>query len=266
MHAFVLSFRSEFYKTRKTLTFLSAILLPLILCGFLFTGFYLYSDKLTPYSPLEQWARYMGAILGVMGALILPMLVIFQTYSINSIEHRSDMWKSVFSLPIPKWSIYSSKFVYAVFLDALCLSLFATCILLSAWLMNLLLPELKFNQFDIVGLLFKIHLKLFLASLGIVSIQFILSLLWADFLKPMGIGFVLTVAGVICSNMGWKYAYTIPYSHPSLAMISIFSAKKSSDMQSLYFELMTREIYVSLGVAVVAFIAGYFIISKRSVK
>jgi hypothetical protein len=200
MHAFLISLRSEFYKSRKTLAFLSAILFPLILTLLISAGFMINADRVAPYPPVMQWTRFTGAFLGVMGTLLLPMLVIFQTYSVNSIEHRSDMWKSLFSLPLPKWSMYSSKWVYAVLLNALCLTLFATFVLAAGQLMSLLKPELKFDEFDFTVILFRIHFKLFLASLGILSIQFLLSIIWDDFLKPMGIGILLNVFRIIFKN------------------------------------------------------------------
>ena len=263
MHAFLISLRSEFFKTRKTLAFLSAILLPLILTLLISIGFFVNADKMVPYQPLMQWMRFSNSFLGVMGFLLLPMLVIFQTYSVNNIEHKADMWKSLFSLPLPKWSMYSSKWAYAVLLNALCLSLFAAFVLGAGQLLSVLKPEFRFDEYAFGGLLWKVHLKLFLASLGILSIQFLLSLIWDDFLKPMGIGFLLTVFGIICANVGWKYAFTIPYAHPMLALNSIM---RQAQPGNLDFQLMTKEVYVSLAVSLIAFIAGYFVISRRSVR
>lgn len=264
MYSFLISLRSEFFKSRKTLAFLSAILFPLILTLLISAGFFTNAHKMAPYPPVIQWVRFSGAFLGVMGSLLLPMLVIFQTYSVNNIEHKSDMWKSLFSLPLPKWSMYSSKWVYAVLLNALCLSLFATFVLAAGHLMSLLKPELRFDEYDFGGLLFKAHFKMFLASLGILSIQFFLSLIWDDFLKPMGIGFLLTVFGIICVNLGWKYAYTIPYTHPMIALKSMMG--QANPQNSMAFEMYTKEVYISLAVALLTFIAGYYVISKKSVK
>ena len=266
MQGFLLSLQSEFYKTRKTLALWSAILFPLILCLLISFGFYYNAAKLINFPAEQQWFRFSGAFLGVMGSLLTPMLVIFQTFSINNIEHRAEMWKSLFSLPISKLSIYSAKYLYAVLLNALCLGLFATFIFASGHIMNFFVPEFKFNQYDISGLLFKMHLKLFLASIGILSIQFIFSLLWEDFLKPMGIGFLLTVFGIITANLGWKYAYTIPYAHPMLALQNIMGQIMKREDQQRMFDLMGKEIYVSLTVSVIAFVAGYFIINKRNIK
>jgi lantibiotic transport system permease protein len=263
MFSFLISLRSEFFKSRKTLAFLSAILFPLILTLLISAGFFINADRMEPYPPMVQWMRFTNAFIGVMGFLLLPMLVIFQTYSVNNIEYKSDMWKSLFSLPLSKWSMYSSKWVYAVLLNALCLALFATFVLASGQLMSVLKVELRFDEYNFTAIFFKVNFKLFLASLGILSIQFLLSVIWDDFLKPMGIGFLLTVFGIICGNLGWKYAYTIPYAHPMLAVKSIMS---QANGQNMTFDLFTKEVYVSLGIAAVTFIAGYFIVIRRSGK
>ncbi len=114
----------------------------------------------------------------------------------------------------------------------------------------------------------KIYLKLLLSSLGILSIQFLLSLLFRDFLKPMGIGFVLTIAGVILANAGWSYTYLFPYSHPMLTVRSLIHNRMGNtpELPQITIDLFTKDIFVSLTVAVVVFITGYFIVLKKSVK
>jgi lantibiotic transport system permease protein len=268
MNGFLLSFRSEFYKTRKTMGFWSAVLLPLLIFLLLFIGFFNKSDHLANMPGIMAWLQFAGAILAVMGSLLLPMLIIFIGYSVNNIEHKADTWKSLFSLPIAKWSIYSAKYFYAFSLVFLCLALFMLFTLGFGNFLSVLKPELKFNQYHIEKLLAQIYFKLFLASLGILSIQFLLSLLFRDFLKPMGIGFTLTIAGVILANVNWQYAYMFPYCHPMLTIKSLLNNRMDSGPGSLQItvDIFTKDIFVSIGVAVVVFILGYFIVLKKSVK
>jgi hypothetical protein len=114
--------------------------------------------------------------------------------------------------------------------------------------------------------LIQVYFKFFLSALGILSIQFLLSLIWSDFLKPMGIGFVLFIAGVICAGAGWKYAYTIPYAHPMLAFASMFPRRANRPPTEITVDVFTHDVYVSLAVSVVVFIAGFYVVQKRSVK
>ncbi|MBC6108929.1 ABC transporter permease [Pedobacter fastidiosus] len=266
MRSLYISLVSEFYKSRKTLAFWAAIILPLVICSLVAFGFYSGSDKVLNmhYPPIMLWFRYLGAALGVMGVLILPFYVIFMAFSVNNIEHKNDTWKTLFAQPLNKFSIYAAKYLYAVILIFICLFLFAAFTFIFGHLLQVLVPKYTFNQYDPSLILIKFYTKLFLASLGILSIQFILSLLWGDFLKPMGIGFIGTIMGIITGNVGWKYAYLIPYSHPSLVLNSSAGAKKLSNPAD--FPIFTQEIYTSLIYALVLFIIGYFIVTKKSIK
>ncbi|PWK76589.1 hypothetical protein LX99_03456 [Mucilaginibacter oryzae] len=266
MKGFILSFRSEFYKSRKTLGFWASIMLPLLICVLLFVGFYSKSEKLVSYPPMVLWLQFAGAILAVMGSLVLPMYIIFIAYSVNSIEHRADTWKTLFTLPIQRWCVYAAKYFYAVFLVFTCLALFVLFTIGFGNLLSVVKPELRFDDFHMEKELAEIYFKLFLSSLGILSIQFLLSLLWADFLKPMGIGFVCTIAGVILASKGWEYAYLFPYSHPMQAIKTMMHRGDSDHAKQLQIDIFTKDVFVSMAVGVVVFVAGYFIVQRRSVK
>ena len=82
-----------------------------------------------------------------------------------------------------------------------------------------------------------------------------MSLVWKDFLKPMGIGFVLFVTSLII--LQWEYSYLLPFTHPAKAIMS-------TDINNL--EILTKEVWVSFAYAAAFFTAGYFIVIKRSVK
>lgn len=259
MQGLLISLQSEFYKSRKTLAFWAAILLPLLICGLIAISTFLKAEKILSmnYPPQVLWMNYSGAALGIMGSLILPFYVIFMAFSVNNIEHKNDTWKTLFAQPIHKISIYSAKYLYAVLLIFICLSLFLLLTYGSGVLLHQLEPRFRFDLYDPFEFLAKVYLKLFLGSLGILSLQFFISLVWSDFLKPMGLGFVGLIAGVIAASKGWEYAYTIPYCHPVMAL----SYQKTGELV-----IFTQATYFSLGYAVLFFITGYFIVARKSIK
>jgi lantibiotic transport system permease protein len=264
MKGFLLSLQSEFYKSRKTLGFWSAILLPFILMFFVALGFYLKADKLATYKTEQLWGTFAGIPIGVMGSLLLPFFIIFLAYSVNAIEHKSDTWKTLFTLPVPKWSVYSAKYVYAVLLLLICLALFPALTLLFGNLLGSIQPKLKFAGYQKQAEIFQIYGKLFLASLGLLSLQFLMSLIWKDFLKPMGIGLIGVITGVILvTNVHWEYAYTVPYAQPLQSVVTSLSKKAAKPAFNWWF---TPEVQLSLLTAAVIFVAGYFIIHRKSIK
>jgi hypothetical protein len=248
----------------------SAVILPLLLCLLVFVGFFNKSDHMINQPGMILWVEFAAILLGVMGSLILPMLIVFIAYSVNSIEHKADTWKTLFSLPISKLSVYAAKYFYAFFLIFLCLLLFVLFTIGFGNLLGVLKPALKFSEYNAAGLLAKVYFKLFLSSLGILSIQFLLSLLFRDFLKPMGIGFICTITGAILAGNGWKYAYLFPYSHPMMAIKTMEDGLKNrpgpGGMPQITIDLFTKEIFVSLAIAIIIFVAGYVIVLKKSVK
>lgn len=265
MKGFLLSFRSEFYKSRKTAGFWGAIILPFLISLLALSIFYFKSEKFVAMPGMMLWLQFALVSLGVMGTLLLPMYTIFIAYSVNNLEHKADTWKTLFSLPISRWSVYGAKFAYAVFLILLCLALFVLFTIGFGNLLSLLKPELKFNTYHLEWVLTQVYFKLFLSSLGILSIQFLMSLLWSDFLKPMGIGFILTIVGITAASKDWEYAYTLPYAHPMVALSSMFKNKRGP-AQDIAIDIFTKDVFVAVAVSVVVFIAGYFIVQRKSVK
>lgn len=265
MRSFVISLQSEFYKSRKTLAFWASVLIPVLLCSLVAFGFLSSADKIAKqnYTSIVLWIQYLRPIISSMGIMILPFYVIFMAFSVNNIEHKNDTWKMLFTQPLNKLSIYSAKYFYGVLLIFICLLLFAFIGYGLAFLLHQLDSRFNFNGASPVQFLCSMYFKLFVSALGIYSVQFILSLIWADFLKPMGIGFVLTVTGIIVANVGWKYAHYVPYSAPSFVISDSF--KKVGTLEPT-LPILSNYNLVSLGVAAVAFVFGYYILSKRNIK
>jgi len=265
MKDLLLSLQSEFYKTRKTLGFWSVIILPLVISLLVSAGFYFNSAKLDKLPGTALWMLFSGILFTIVSGLWLAMMVVFIAYSVNSIEHKADSWKTLFSLPTSKWAVYSAKLIYASILIALYLLMFLVLTVVLGNLLGTLKPELRFADYHMEGLLIQRYIKLFLSSLGIISIQFLLSLLWSNFLKPMGVGFICTIVGSIITEIGWKYAYLFPYASPSLTTRSS-TPRKNPGAVDTTVEIFTDNIYVSLIVFAVIFIAGFYIVQKKSVK
>jgi lantibiotic transport system permease protein len=270
MKDLLLSLQSEFYKSRKTLGFWSVIILPVVVCLLVAAGFYLFSAKLDKLPSMVLWMQFSGILLSIVSGMWLVMMVIFVCYSVNSIEHKADSWKTLFSLPVSKWSVYSAKLIYASLLMAIYLSLFLVLTVVLGNLLGMLKPgELHFADYHMEGLLTQRYIKLYLSSLGIISIQFLLSLLWANFLKPMGVGFICTILGSIAAGLNWKYAYLFPYASPSLTTRNSMPRPNPGAMNTTVdttVDIFTDNIYVSLIVFAVIFVAGFYIVQKKSVK
>lgn len=262
MRSFIVALNSEFYKSKKTLAFWSAILLPAVICFLISWGFVSKADQLANDAAAVLWFRYISSIIGVMGVLLLPILVIYNTYAITNMEYKGDTWKSLFALPLSKFSIYASKYFYIVFLTFLTMALFIILIIATGHGIQILAPKLEFGDYNANEIIFKFFTKLFLSSIGIISIQFLMNLMWNDFLKPFGIGFVLLIMGIITSGLHWKYVDFLPYAYPNLTVASIMTPKGGIDKVVVF----DQGIYNSLICGAIFFVIGYFMVAKKSIK
>jgi hypothetical protein len=263
MRNFIPSLTSEYYKSRKTLNFGATILLPVILCTIVCLGFFAMADKFEKMDGKAIWGFFSGAILGVMGNLLLPLLVIFLANSVNSQEHKADTWKTLFSLPISKWTIYAAKYFYILMLLFISILLFALFTIGYGNLLGAIRPNLKFHDYQMKGLLLASYFKLFLSCLGILSIQFLLSLIWSDFLKPMGIGFLLFIIGVVVNSVNWHYAFLMPYAHPAISIKTMVT--NPSVRSDVPINIFTSEILMSIIVSTVVFFAGYYVVKRTRI-
>lgn len=258
MQDFINLLKTEFLKTKRSLVLWSTILLPLAICGFVSIGFYIKSDRVIKYPPELQWIHLIGSINSIMGIILLPMFIVFLSYAINNIEHEADSWKSLFSLPISRWNIYISKYIFVLFLSAICLFAFPLFILIFGNFLVFLEPKLQFDEYSVVYIIFKTYFKLFLSSIGILTVQFFFSVQWNNFIKSMGLGLAGTIVGLICVQTRWEYAWLIPYSHPSLTINTI------NFYHPHRFNVLSTETLCSLIIGIAFFIFGYIAILRKN--
>ncbi|QHV95365.1 ABC transporter permease [Spirosoma endbachense] len=141
--------------------------------------------------------------------LMLPMYSSLQSALVTALEHLANAWKYIYSLPIPKWSIYFSKlffFVGLFFISSLAL---IECAELAGWLLNWLKLELKIDSSADPWFLVRNVLKTFLIGLGTTAIQFYLSFRFRNFIVPEALGVFISLIGIVIKS--WEYSYVSPY-------------------------------------------------------
>ena len=161
------------------------------------------------YASPEFWRSYWNSAWESMVVFLLPMCAILVTALLAQTEHRNNTWKQVSVLPVAETTLYFAKLLVAAVLLAQFLLLFVAAgsvgALLPAWLFaDVALPA------DIsLAVPLQDAARHFLYVLPVLGIQFALSLRFANFLVPVGAGFLAWVAGL--ALLSWKYAWVLPY-------------------------------------------------------
>ncbi len=250
--------RHEFFKLRKTLAFRSAWILPLLINLLIVVIFIAKADELLKAPIPNMWFRYLDFVMGIMGSLILPMYIVFLTFSVNDIEHKADTWKNLLSYPIEKRQVFLGKWMGSVLIFALFMLSFYVFTYFAGHLLGKINPDFGFQNHAMGIPMLQMFTKMFLASIALICIQFFFSMLWSDFMKSMGIGLFLTIASMII--MRWEYVYISPYAQPLYSISTLFESK------TMAVNFNSKEIWVGLGTSFVFLTAAFQLMKKRSIR
>lgn len=165
----------------------------------------------------NPWDKYRVAVTAIFSVFIaVPFIVLLISAGVF-LDHQYAIWKFQYTVPMKRGAIFFSK-LFAIL--ALILMTFAGLVLgviLCAYFLDLLLPELEFRYYPMVliNLLEKLG-HTFVALLGIIGIQYFLSLRFKGFLVPASFGVVAFVVGLILGTINNPISAYFPYSYPTI--------------------------------------------------
>ncbi len=254
---FTRSLSNEFLKLKRTfafwLTIISAFFIPCIyLLVYLFK-----TEAMIPAEGVNPWGNFIGYQIRAIVPFLLPMFIILVTSLIIQVEHKSNAVKHLFTLPVPKWSIYFGKLTIVITSIFFAFALFYVVVILFGYLVGTIHPELKLTEFTPeYTKSIKVVFRAFIAALGMVSLQFWLSFRIKNFIIPLGIGMVMMITGLVVYR-GSEAIY-FPYAYN---MLSLFPADK--DIESMLW-FPTVSMY-SIGYFLLFTIIGYIDIKRKNI-
>lgn len=231
MHTYLYSLQSEWLKKRRSaaswLTISGALLVPAII---LFVRFYESGGLAAANSSDHLWENLYNRSWEFMAFFLLPMGVVLATSLITQLEFRNNAWKQVCTTPQSLTTIFWAK--ASVIL--LMLLQFFLLFNLGIWLEGVVPCLLKgvpypTERFPLAAFL-RGNGKFLLDCLPIVALQYLVSLLFKNFMVPLGVGLGLYVASMIAAH--WKYGYIVPYTYSILAFIGKRSPSATVNVQA----------------------------------
>ena len=255
------SLLAEYKKSKRTLyfwfTIVSSLLIPLIM-------FLIYVFKTKHFIPPEgenPWESHILHSYTSISSMLFPFFVIVLISLITQTEHSNNAWKKIFVLPLRKGTFYFSKLTFILIIVYVSLILFNLGILASGYLSALIKSELNYLVFSPDFLiLFKYSLTLFVNVLGIIAIQYLISLLFKNFIIPVSLGLFLTITALILANT-WKNAKYFPYAFPELYLSDIRGVKELE-----HVGIFTITEFVSIATFILFALIALVIFVKRKVK
>jgi lantibiotic transport system permease protein len=186
---------AETLKTKRTLAFWLALGFPLLLCAMIFFGT-IEGPISAKTAATERWFSYSGRALQLWAWLTLSLFTTLEVALLAGLDHAQKQWKHLYSLPVPRWTVYTAKVAGGGLLTALSSVVLWAGILLSGMLYSALFPDKAFAGPMPFAWLAGTLGRVYLASLLVLAIQTWISLRWQSFALASGVGIAAAIAGV----------------------------------------------------------------------
>jgi hypothetical protein len=235
--SFSVSLRSDLIKTKRSaafwLCFVGAGFIPAIFL----IGYLLKPESVIPRLKLQPWESHFLNGWQSFATFLLPMFIIIVCSQILQIEYKNNTWKQVFASPQSLGNIFLSKLVTILLMTLFLFFMFNFFMFGCAVVANIVHKDYPFFDHSAKwGLLLKMNLKTFISLLGIIAIQYWLSLRIKNFIVPIAIGLALLITSTILLSI-WEHSDKYPYAFPILSFISMTSGEGSKKIEFLNHEL-----------------------------
>jgi len=216
---FLNSFRSEWLKRKRTagawLTIAGGTMIPLII---LIQRFYFFERLASDNGSPRIWEMLYSRCWQSMAFFLLPMGVILVTTLVGQLEFRNQTWKQVHVTPQSPTTIFLAKLGVILVMLLQFFILFNIGIYLTGVLPALFLKQVPFpTEAFPWGKFLLGNGKFLLTCLPVLSLQFLLSLQFRNFMVPVGIGLGLYILSM--TVIQWRYAFIVPYIYSAAAFM-----------------------------------------------
>lgn len=238
---------AEQIRLKHTWIWKLVLLAPLFVCAMYFCIFY-FKGEYFVNGGLHAWNEYINHTSRTVFMLFLPLFIILFTLLNQQLDHQANIRKLVYTLPTPQWAQLLAQWLYGLLLYTFTFVLYIVLLLISGWLLSYLRADLAFEQFAAAKLFVGI-LNGYLASLGILALQFVLSYYFKNMIIPLSIG----MAGFITSMVlrQWEHIIYHPFVYPIFAFMETLSEGAEVDV-------LIRPVLFGIGTAMIVLLAGYW--------
>lgn len=206
-YPFISMFKAEHFKTKRNIAVLSFLLFPFIATMSICAYIAIKASALIVFET-NPWTDLLGNSLLIM-YLFYPFLVTILVYSLCDMEYKNGNFKRLFTLPYPMHTLFASKILFLFEIIFISTLIAYASFLLSGSILNHFFPALSFHDYDIRLSCFIAHTRLFISLLAVSFIQYWLSLIFKNFVIPIGFGGFMTLFSLFTMNK--EHSYLNPF-------------------------------------------------------
>jgi hypothetical protein len=256
---FINSLESEWIKKKRSLSSW------LIVIGALFTPTIIVIARLARPETLEKiyqadtfWIDHWKNCWESMAIFLLPIGLMLAASLITQLEYKNNTWKQLHTSPLRYTTIYFSKLTILIVMMLQFFVLFNIMIFLSAMIPPLIYTQVPFPSAPMnISFMLRENTYYFMDCLPIVSLQYLISLNYKNFLVPLGVGFLLWIISI--ATITWDYGFCVPY------IYTMFNFLKANATRKIHFPTFSFH-FIALGYFVIFTTVGYIFYVRKKIK
>ena len=257
-------FRSEVIKLKRSAVWYILLLGVALTATGVFIGHLLDAHNMVKINA-DPWDRYFRAALAIFNLFIVVPYTVLLVSAVIFVEQRANAWKYLYTLPYSRGQFYFTKWILVAILYLASIFFLLAGVVLSGYLLDVFRPEYEFAYYHPqYTFLLREMGHFFMASLGLVSFQYWLSLRFRNILVPLGIGVFGFVFGIIMSVTGQKLALYLPYSLPMI--VRDFDMFRNEHIQDSFISGLNNVEVNSILIGIVFLLLGYWQERRRKVE
>ena len=255
---YIKAFKAEWLKLRNSGMFLLVLIMAAFIPAiFTLAGLVVSESGIASGNTENAWRSFVSNCFTGFGIFFYPIFLTLVVIRLTQMEHRGGGWKLIEVQPISKLSLYLGKFSIAVLIALMCIVALILFSLLGGTIIMLAKSGSSFSRFSIPwGFISGFGLRLLIAGLGVLGIQYLFSVVISGFIWPFAIGLVGTITGTIL--FGFRKALWWPYIAPGLTVTNPEGSSAGNFL--MYYE------WLSIAWMIIAFWLGYQWYQRKNLK
>ena len=255
---YIKAFKAEWLKLRNSGMFLLVLIMAAFIPAiFTLAGLVVSESGIASGNTENAWRSFVSNCFTGFGIFFYPIFLTLVVIRLTQMEHRGGGWKLIEVQPISKLSLYVGKFSIAVIVALMCIVALILFSLLGGTIIMLAKSGSSFSRFSIPwGFISGFGLRLLIAGLGVLGIQYLFSVVISGFIWPFAIGLVGTITGTIL--FGFRKALWWPYIAPGLTVTNPEGSSAGNFL--MYYE------WLSIAWMIIALWLGYQWYQRKNLK
>ena len=255
---YIKAFRAEWLKLRNSGMFLLVLVMAAFIPAlFTIAGLVVSDSGIASGNSENTWKSFVSNCFTGFGIFFYPIFLTLVVTRLTQMEHRGGGWKLIEVQPISRLSLYLGKFSIAVMVALTCIISLILFSLLGGTIIMVAKPGSDFSKFSIPWQFISgFGLRLLIAGLGVLGIQYLFSVVISGFIWPFAVGLVGTITGTIL--FGFRRALWWPYIAPGLTVTNPEGSSAGNFL--MYYE------WLSIGWMIIALWLGFQWYQRKNLK